>query len=343
MRNIFFKPALIFTILFGVAVFFFSETIFLSFEEPVDMYAENFDIIEHGEGGRIETQLFACTGAFVSETTTTTSKRGGSTSTTDYYYAIPVYDNKGEIYYIAIEVTESNRSMFNTIARNSQSYDTYGNTTFDFDGTIDDLDDDIYQYMLEYFRGYDIYEDESDLRAHVLPLCLDTIDFDIAPAFIVIIIVLLALAILFWILYFKRRSKIKAQSNMYNTNAAYTNGAAMSGATLNGVPINTVPQQSNPQYADAYNVQYNNPQYAAQYNAQYNPQYNTQQSAGYNNVANDSIVINGVPYSRVALSQVNAYVLTGETVMAIKTFREISGLGLAEAKNVIDNWNQNYR
>lgn len=56
----------------------------------------------------------------------------------------------------------------------------------------------------------------------------------------------------------------------------------------------------------------------------------------------NSVVINGVAYPKDLFDSVNYSLASGEIVVAIARIREITGLGLAEAKNVADNWNQYY-
>lgn len=281
MRNNFFKPALIFTILLIVSGFLFSKLVFLSFEDPVDMYEdENFDIIAHGEGGRIKTEIYASLGSCVSETTTTTKNGQTTSSSTDYYYVVPAFDKAGETYYIVIEVDQDDRSVFNRITNETWNYlegtiDYLGETVTSFEGTINELDDELYDYMLEWFREMDLYENETELRAHVLPLCLTTMNFSNAPVYIVIFLVLLALTVLFWVLYFKRRSKLKAinaSSSMAMNNGLYVPG-------LDGAPMASNIPTAN---ADPYNTQYNANTYNNDYNKAYDNSYANTNTNTYN-------------------------------------------------------------
>ena len=326
MKNTFLKPALIFTVFTVIIGFMFYRPILLSFNDPKDIYADGFDIVEHGDGGRIETEIFASYGDCASETTTTTKNGAVTSSSTDYYYIVPVYDKNDEEYYICIEVSDDNYTLFNRITNETWDFlegsiDYIGSNVYNFEGTISELDDEVYQYMLDWFRQAEAFENETELRAHVLPLCLTTINFDAVPAFIIIFLILLALTILFWVLFFVKRSKAKA------VNASAANGMAMNnemyGASYNGAALNGVPVSN----ADPYNTQYN---------ANYNNTYGN--STGY-----ETMTINGVSYSKAALEQVNSYVVTGQTDEAIRAFVSLSGLGVSDAKNVIDNWNQLYR
>lgn len=277
MKGFFLKAALVFTILFGVATFIFSDVIFLSFKDEEDLYGEEFDIIEHGEGGRIATEIYASLGECASETTTT-KKNGRVTSTsTDYYYVVPAWDKDEETYYICVKVDKDDRSTYEKITNETWDYlyghtDYYGDTTIDFEGTIEELDDELYDYMLEWFREGEMFENETDLRNHVLQLCLEPLDFDSAGIFIAIVIVLLVLAVLFWILFF-----VKGKNRTSNAYAGNAMNGMNNGINFDGIPTNT----NMPQYnADPYNTQYNN-------NTYNNDPYNTYNNNSSQNTQNN--------------------------------------------------------
>ena len=43
------------------------------------------------------------------------------------------------------------------------------------------------------------------------------------------------------------------------------------------------------------------------------------------------------------MDRINGYVVSGDSITAIKEFRDMTGLGIAEAKDIIDNWGSYYR
>lgn len=350
MRNLFLRLALILsivTIIWGVTS---AKLVFLSFEDPQDIYETGFDIVEEEDGGHIKTEIFASYGDCASETLTTTKNGSVTSRSTDYYYIIPAYDKNDNEYYICLKVDEDERSLMNRITNETWDYlegtiDYVGSNIYEFEGTINELDDEIYDYMLEWFREAEAFDNETELRAHVLPLCLESMNFDGASMRIIVFVVLLALSILFWVLLFAKRSKNKTA----NATAAAANGmygASYNGATLNGVPVTNADPYStqyNANNANGYNANYNYNQNGYDANAYNAAGYN---NAGYGAVPNagvETITIKGVAYPKASLDQVNSYVITGATVQAIKEFRELSGLGLAEAKDIIDNWGQYYR
>ncbi len=278
MKNFFFKIAIICTTLFVILSFLFSKLIFLSFKDAEDIYGETFDIIEHQDGGHISTEIYACVGECASKTITTTTNGTVTGKSTDHYYIVPAFDKDEETYYICVKVDSKDRSVYNRITNETLDYlygdtDYLGDTTIDFEGTISELDEELYGYMLEYFREAEFYDSETELRNHVLPLYLEPMNFDVSTTYIIILVVLFVLTVLFWFLTFRQGRTRRASAA---TNEMYMNN----GVNLNGVPVNT----NMPQYnADPYNTQYNTDPYNTQYN---NDQYNNPN--GQNNQYNNS-------------------------------------------------------
>ncbi len=288
MKNGFLRLAIVFTILFGIMAFTFTDLIILSFQDPIDMYAEDFDIIENGKGGHIEAEIYWSLGAFGYETTTTTKNGRTTSSSTDYYYTIPAFDKDGETYYIALKVSESKRSLLERITDDTWGYlegtiTEWTDNTYDFEGTIKKLDNESYGYLVEFFEELEVYDDDADLKAHVLPLCLETYDYDSAPMFMTVTLILLALAILFWVLFFRKFRKKSVKGDAVATDNMTTDTAP------DGIPTYNVPQPN----ADPYNTQYSSEQYNnTQYNNEqyYNPQYDNSQ---FNNQYDNNQFNNG--------------------------------------------------
>lgn len=265
MRGFLLKGAIAFTILFGIFTFFAWDVIFLSFKDEVDMYDDNFDIIKHGDGGRIIAEINLSLGEAVSETTTSTKNGSVTSSRTDHYYVVPVWSGE-DTYYVCVKVDEKNRSLYNKITNQTYDYlegedisSTY--VKDDFEGTIKELDDELYDYMLEWGRESEMYDNETELRNYMLPLYLEPLDFDNAGPFMIVAIILLAIAIVLFVLFFvtgrTRRPDVAPVNAMGND------------TMINGMPINTNMPQYNP---DLYNApSYNsNPQYGNDIN---NSQY----------------------------------------------------------------------
>ena len=166
-----------------------------------------------------------------------------------------------------------------------------------FEGTINELDDEIYDYMLESMKEWNdeagFYASDAELKKHVLPLYLQPMNFDSATANIIVFLVILALTILMWALFFMKRSKLNAAAAAFQAQAQYQGNVAFG---------------SDGQVMDASQL----------------------------------VNIYGTSYPKSSLAHINTYVNNHENVIAIKELREITGLGLAEAKNIIDNWSQYY-
>ncbi len=282
MKGFFLKAAIVLTIIFGVATFLLFETISLTLQDEQDLYADDFNIIENGDGGHIVAEIYASLGECASETTTTKTNGAVTSKSTDYYYVVPVFVGEDE-YYICAKVEKSERSTYNRITDDTWEYlydETgeldLGNVTANFEGTIKELDGELYDYMLEYFREAEWFENETELRSHVLQLYLEPMDLESCVGEIIVLVILLVLAVLFWILFFVTGKNRNTPAYAVNT---------MPSDGLDGLNM--------PQYSpDPYNTQYNNngynsdPQYnnnGYSNNAQYNnngynnnPQYNVQ-------------------------------------------------------------------
>lgn len=290
--NIFLRFALTCTILLIAWTAISAKLVYLSFQDAEDIYDLEFDITEHGKGGHIKSQLYISLGSCASETTTTKKHGATVSSSTDYYYVVPAFDKNDEVYFICVLVDSKDIPAYKAITY-------YENPDpVNFEGTINELDDEVYKYMYDSTKEWNdeamLYDSDAELKKHVLPLCLQSMKFDSAPLFIGIFFVLLALTILMWVLFFRRRSKIKAEASEFV------------------VPV---------------------------HNNSTNDLYDTQ---GMIDNYSSSIIIGGISYPKASFDQINAYVNSNEQIKAIKELRDMTGLGLAEAKNIIDNWSSYY-
>lgn len=285
-----FTAAIVFTVILVLWVALSAKLVILNFQDPVDIYAPGYDFVENGTGGHIETEFYACYGNCAYETTTTTKNGRTTSSSTDYYYVVPVYDKDDNEYYACVKVNSKNSAPYKTLTSNTYDYFETGDTSYletyvEFSGTVEELDDEIYGYMCEYFEGSGMFESDAELKKYVLPYVLTPMNFDASTSRIIIALVLLAATILFWALFFIKRSKNKAAQ--------------------------------------------------AEAQAQFEAQFPGQEYGQY-------VVINGVSYPKDSMAHINAYVNNHETVVAIKELRDMTGLELAQAKDVIDNWYKYY-
>lgn len=294
-KNVFLRFAIICSTILIVWTVMSAKLVYLSFQDAEDIYKLGFDIVEHGEGGHIKSDIYYSLGTCAYETTTTTKHGSTVSSSTDYYYVIPAYDKNDDVYFICVLVDSKDDSAYKSI-----TYDENAKAV-SFEGTINELDDEIYDYMLESMKEWnddtEFYASDAELKNHVLPLYLQPMNFDAATAYIITFLVILVVTILMWALYFIKRSKLKVEAATFQ----------------------------------------------AQIQAQ--PQYPVDASFDTQTIAMDSsqlITLYGTSYPKSSFEHINTYVCNHETVIAIKELRDMTGLGLAEAKNVIDNWSHFY-
>lgn len=178
MKNFCFKAGLIIAILGAVLLFFTRTSIKIAFTEPVDIMEEDIeDPEEIKEGFAIQTDLNVLMECFGSMETTTKNRRSGSTtSNVDYYFILPLFVGE-ETYYVAFEVDEDskNLSSYKAIANDTMDYlymyaDELSSKTVKTNGGLHKLDDEVYEYMVEWFEESEWFEDDSDIDKYVLPL-----------------------------------------------------------------------------------------------------------------------------------------------------------------------------
>lgn len=171
---------------------------------------------ELAAGKHAKGEVFAILDSFASEQTWTERDDGSRSAkkTSKIYYIVPV----GEESYIGIECYAKDKAAYNTLNDATLSW-LAGETeyieadTVPFDGRLMKMDDELYQYMVEWFQdveyfGEDVGEDE--IKQYVLPYMLQPF----APglyAMLTIGGVMLAIAILVLCVSLAREKKRKKQ------------------------------------------------------------------------------------------------------------------------------------
>ncbi|MDE7422197.1 MAG: hypothetical protein K2N51_00630 [Lachnospiraceae bacterium] len=190
------------------------DTIYYSFQEQVDVYnsEEGYDYKEKGTGGNVKADVDFTLGE-AGSIVTTTKRRGSSSKSTKYYYIIPVVFNS-EPCFVCTEVSESKKSNFDSLAND-------GKQTIPLTGTFKKLDDKMYKYMLEsiedlnkYYENQ-LFENDTELKAHVLPVCLVPLDFENRNTYITILAVLVVFAIFFLFMGIRKAKKTAAREAAY--------------------------------------------------------------------------------------------------------------------------------
>ncbi|MBQ3513172.1 MAG: hypothetical protein IJA32_05150 [Lachnospiraceae bacterium] len=224
---------LIFAIVMIVATW---DTIYYSFQEPVDIYEEGYDFVEAGKGGHIDTTLFASLDAAASLTTTTTRRGRTTSSSTDYYYIVPVYDADDNEYYVCVEVSEHDKSQYEALVDATWDYlsdetaEEIEHPGIKFTGTAKKLDSEVYEYMKDWFEEAEWFASDADIDEYVLQISLEERNFAGRNGMIIAIVVLIGLSVLFFVLGKKRDKKIEEQDEAFrqqvqvvNNNEVYIN------------------------------------------------------------------------------------------------------------------------
>lgn len=321
-------------LLFGIITLMSNkENIKSAFTGTYDIYDVDASDIKVGDG--IKTDIYAVLDTFGTlETTTKNSKTGNVTGKTyHYYYIIPVFEGD-DTYYMAVKVSRDDKMEFDRIADDTWSYlvddkDSFTDDEFAATGNIQKLDGEGYEYMVEWFEdmGWFDSSDRDDFEEYLLPICLEIKDLKSASMMVYVDIGLIVLGILIIVIYFVRKTNRKKKAEAEQ--AAYSNGYS---AAHNGVPGRDNNAADMPQNGAAAPVNdagsASNQAYAA--------------NTSYSNGA-ECAFIGGMKVLKADMDRINSLVAAGDAVSAIKELRDITGIGINEAKDIIDNWGNYYR
>lgn len=322
-------------LLFGVMTLIANkENIKSAFTGTYDIYDVDASDIKIGDG--IKTDIYAVLDTFGTlETTTKNSKTGNVTGKTyHYYYIIPVFEGD-DTYYMAVKVSSHDKPEFDRIADDTWSYlvddkDSFTDDEFAATGNIQKLDDKGYEYMVEWFEDMEWFDssDRDDFEEYLLPICLEIKDLKSAGMMVYAGIGLIVLGILIIVIHFVRKSnkkkKAEAQQAAYNSGYAAAQNGATAGRDNNAAdmpqtdssaPVNNAGSASNQAYAA--NISYSN--------------------------GAECAFIGGMKVLKADMDRINSLVAAGDAVSAIKELRDITGIGINEAKDIIDNWGNYYR
>ena len=259
------KFSLLSTFIFVVAAFLSAGYIVRSFKDPIDMYSADFDITKDHKGERIEGEVPFSAGQCVQMTKTTTRK-GFKTTTETYYYAIPVNgDDPDYYYYICVEVKEKDVDAFNALTAHL-FLGTEGSKKIE--GTLTKLDDEVYDYTIDYFKEFYPEMSESEIKEYVLPICFEMENYSNAKIAILIDVVLLIVTVFLLYLFIKSTKTKKASV----ANVAFSGN----------VPVQ-MPVQMDSQYTD------DNPNAIPEtmnYNTTTNANYTNNSNTDYTNNSN---------------------------------------------------------
>lgn len=215
---------------FGILLGFVeADYVKIAYNEPVDIYGEGLDDVSQLESGlAIDTEVFMLMECFASEETTTT-RRNGSTvdKDTDYYYILPVFV-EDEVYYVGFCVDSENENLrtYERMVEETMAYmygesGTLGSYSVEISGGLTELDEELYDYMLYYFREHEVFESDAQMEKYVLPITFVTVNRESTKIMFYISIVMLGLGAVLFLYgifgdrkYSARRKQLKKISNV---------------------------------------------------------------------------------------------------------------------------------
>ena len=186
---------------------------FISIKKPVD-----FNTLYESElhaGMRVEGDVYALLDTFAAEETWTEDSETGSQTpreTSKYYYIIPI----GEESYMGLQVAIADDAAYDAVLNATWDYLTDVTTDLlsepvRFEGYIAEMDDDLYQYFVEWFQdtGYFGTTNAAVISGYAMPLMLQEFSPGLYPIF-AIGVGLLLLNVLFVVLHLRYRKKQRA-------------------------------------------------------------------------------------------------------------------------------------
>lgn len=200
------KAGLLLVIVGILLVYNFRKDIKSCFMKPYDIYEVDAGEIKAGDA--VVTNLDLLLDSFGTLETTHTKNGAVTGRSYSYFYIVPVFDDY-DTYYIAVKVPQKYEDEFDDIVDATWDLlvgdtDELTDSPFEFAGNVQKLEDEGYEYMLEWFEDYDWFEtdDRTEIEKYVLPLCLEIKDLSrtriiciAAIAAIVLGIVLLVLSV----------------------------------------------------------------------------------------------------------------------------------------------------
>lgn len=192
-----------------------------SLKPVVDLYAEDTDITKLSTTQAMVADIYMSLDYFATETTTRTRDGNFVSRDNDYYFIIPAFSGE-ELYFIGIRVDDKDFNTYSTISDDTYNYlmgisDEPGTTTVSEEGGLKKLDDEMYQYMVEWFQEAQWFENESDIDKYVLPLYIDPYIIKAARTLFIIGVVGTLIGILSAVFLIRGNKKQKEQAQAQTT------------------------------------------------------------------------------------------------------------------------------
>lgn len=267
---------LILAIVAGISLFLIGKDGIASLQKPVDLYADDTNVTKLGNLKAVEADVYAVLDCYASEVTTT--KRNGSVTgqSEDFYYIIPAFNGE-ETYYIGLKASEKNSRAYDKLADITWEWlsgasSTYGESTEYIAGRMAKMDDELYDYMVEWFQEAEWFETDAEISKYVLPVYISPI------------------------------------ISFNNTRILFLVCVAALSVGIVMVVVSMVLEKKRGKAAKEQMV----------------------------------VVINGVSYPKETFDRVNSSIRNKEAIFAVQELRDITGISLEEAQNIVDHWNEYY-
>ncbi len=165
-------------VFFAVIFFIFDfKNIVIAFHEPVDIYEdypESYDKVK-----AVKTELNMILGRYATEEITTEQNGAITDRRYEYYYVVPVYtaDEDEGAYFVGVKVSGDDKKDYEAVCDATWAYlyrETDTLETIEFEGGFKKMEEECYEYFVEWFEDEEWFADEDDIEKYVLPLVLES-------------------------------------------------------------------------------------------------------------------------------------------------------------------------
>ena len=152
-----------------------------AFYTPIDIY-EDYPA-DYSKVKAVDTELGMLLDIFCEEETVKKQNGAITGRSYDYYYILPVFSSSDEdTYYIALMIDAEDAKPYNELVDATWAYLDYESDyvlaePIEFKGTLKKMEDELYEYFENWFTEYEYFENDEDMKKHLLPYVLDKTHF----------------------------------------------------------------------------------------------------------------------------------------------------------------------
>lgn len=184
---------------------------FTSLQKPASL--DTLTAQDLRSGAHVEGEIIALYDRFASETSQTQRSDGtvSPKTTTKIFYILPLEDT-----FVGLEARAADQRAFNDICSATQDY-LWGETEYllsepvAFDGRVVKMEDELYDYMIEWFADNGYPGGEAAARQDIKPYMLRPFSPGLTTTLIIgLVLLLLDLVSLLFFLRWRKKQKLKA-------------------------------------------------------------------------------------------------------------------------------------